>query len=96
MLIIRTDRANNAINTPKYTHTERTVPSSADFEFIVILCVAFGCAASFISLRMDLKSISIRDTFIPPPVLPAQAPTNISITRIVFDNAGHISKSAVE
>ena len=26
---------------------------------------------------------------IPPPVLPAQAPTNIRITRIVLENTGH-------
>ena len=32
----------------------------------------------------------------PPPVLPAQAPTNISMTRIVLETSGHMLKSVVE
>ena len=36
-----------------------------------------------------------RDIFIPPPVLPAQAPTNIKITMQARDNSGHRLKSAV-
>ena len=31
----------------------------------------------------------------PPPVLPAQAPTNINTTRIVLENSGQRSKSVV-
>ena len=36
-----------------------------------------------------------RDTLIPPPVLPAQAPTNIRNTSIILEVSGHTSKSAV-
>ena len=38
----------------------------------------------------------MRLTFMPPPVLPAQAPTNISMTRISFERVGHRSKSQLE
>jgi hypothetical protein len=38
----------------------------------------------------------ILDTLKPPPVEPAQAPTNMRHTSIVFENDGHLSKSAVE
>ena len=33
------------------------------------------------------------DTFIPPPVLPAHAPENISMTKIIFENSGHLLKA---
>ena len=36
------------------------------------------------------------ETFIPPPVLPAHAPTNIRSTSIVFDVCGHKLKLVVE
>ncbi|MCQ4741332.1 hypothetical protein NE462_27710, partial [Blautia hominis] len=35
------------------------------------------------------------DTLTPPPVLPAQAPTNMRMTRIVLDISGHVLKSVV-
>ena len=37
----------------------------------------------------------IRDTLIPPPVLPAQAPINISITSSVLEICGQTLKSVV-
>ena len=37
-----------------------------------------------------------RETLMPPPVLPAQAPMNISSTRMVRLVCGHRSKSMVE
>ena len=37
----------------------------------------------------------MRETLMPPPVEPAQPPTNISSTRIQRDSSGHWSKSAV-
>ena len=37
-----------------------------------------------------------RDIFIPPPVLPAQAPINIRLIMIVLENSGHRLKSTVE
>ena len=42
-----------------------------------------------------LNRITRRDTLIPPPVLPAQAPTNIRRTRIVLEKTGHWLKSVV-
>ena len=46
-------------------------------------------------MNIVLNRITKRDTLIPPPVLPAQAPTNISITRIIWDVFGHRAKSVV-
>ena len=46
-------------------------------------------------MKTVLKSITNRDTFMPPPVLPAQAPTNMSMTRIVLHVPGHRLKSVV-
>ena len=40
--------------------------------------------------------ITILDTFTPPPVLPAHAPTNIRKTRMLLESSGHWSKSTVE
>ena len=45
---------------------------------------------------MPLNRIIIRDTLIPPPVLPAQAPMNIIITSRARDSSGHWLKSTVE
>lgn len=45
---------------------------------------------------MDFTAITHRETFIPPPVLPAQAPINMSRVNIPFENSGHLSKSVVE
>ena len=47
-------------------------------------------------MKTVLKSITKRDTFMPPPVLPAHAPTNMSMTRIVLLVPDHRLKSAVE
>ena len=41
------------------------------------------------------KIISKRPHLRPPPVLPPQAPTNISISIIVFEKLGHRLKSSV-
>ena len=42
-----------------------------------------------------LNNITARETFMPPAVLPEQAPINISITRIHFESSGHASKFVV-
>ena len=47
------------------------------------------------SLTPVLKSISILETFIPPPVEPAQDPTNISNIRSVCENTGNCEVSVV-
>ena len=44
---------------------------------------------------MAFPTITNRETLIPPPVLPAQAPINISNTKMVLLKPGHISKSVV-
>ena len=51
--------------------------------------------ASLPPFDMPLNRIIIRDTLIPPPVLPAQAPININMTRIVREISGHPLKSVV-
>ena len=48
-----------------------------------------------ISLRMALKSMRSLETFIPPPVEPAEAPTIISSKRMDLLNMGHRWKSVV-
>ena len=47
------------------------------------------------SLRTVLQRIRILDTLMPPPVLPAHAPINISSTRIVREISGQVLKSVV-
>ena len=39
--------------------------------------------------------MTTRATLMPPPVEPAQAPTNIKITRMARENSGQALKSAV-
>ena len=46
-------------------------------------------------MNTDFTIIITRETLIPPPVLPAQAPINIRSTKIVFAVPDHLSKSAV-
>ena len=43
----------------------------------------------------DRNNSTTRDTLMPPPVLPAQAPINIKSTRIVFGIVGQRLKSTV-
>ena len=73
----------------------RTTSWGIALSSILIFFTAFGCRYSCSSLRADLHRIRRRDTLIPPPVLPAQAPTNIRITRMVLENTGHTLKSLV-
>ena len=47
------------------------------------------------SLNIPLARIMILETLIPPPVLPAHAPMNIARSRMLFENIGHASKSAL-
>ena len=44
---------------------------------------------------MDFTAITHRETFIPPPVLPAQAPISISVNKIDLENTGQASKFVV-
>ena len=57
----------------------------------LMIVTAFGCNILRTSLRIDFTMISKRLTLIPPPVDPAQAPTNISANNIDFESSGHWS-----
>ena len=48
------------------------------------------------SARIFLTTTIIRLTFIPPPVLPAQAPKTIRSNKIIFEKVGHKLKSQEE
>ena len=61
-----------------------------------LFCVlAVVCALKNISFFTVLQRTTNRDTLVPPPVLPAQAPMNISNTRMVLLKLGQRSKSTV-
>ena len=55
-----------------------------------------GCSAGLSSLPKVLPRMRKRLTLMPPPVLPAQAPMNMSTTRISLERVGHRSKSQLE
>ena len=57
---------------------------------------ALGCSIRLISCLMLFKRIIRRDTLIPPPVDPAQAPTTIRERRMALENSGHRFQSAVQ
>ena len=78
------------------TLTERTVSCSMECEPILIFLICFGCTITFSSLPRLLNRIIMRETLMPPPVLPAHAPINIMITSIVRESSDHALKSTVE
>ena len=94
--IAKTDVEKTIINVIKYTFITLTTSCSTGFPSILIFLTLFGWMYEFSSFTMVLNKTTKRETLIPPPVLPAQAPTNINSTRIVFDVCGHRLKSAVE
>ena len=61
-----------------------------------IFLMLFGCRYAASSFLTVFAPITMRDTFMPPAVLPAQAPMNIRSTMIVRAVCGHRSKSTVE
>ena len=71
-------------------------PAFWDFFSIRKTRTLLGWTRASSSLYMDFSQMMILDTFMPPPVLPAQAPTNIRPMRMVLENWGHTSKSTVE
>ena len=79
----------------RYAFTERITSVSTVLPSIRTRLTLLGCSASEISRPMPFNKSRIRDTLIPPPVLPAQAPTHISVTRIVLEKPGHWLKSTV-
>ena len=56
---------------------------------------ALGCSIFRMSAREVLHRMTTRATLMPPPVDPAQAPMNIRITRMAWENTGQVLKSAV-
>ena len=56
---------------------------------------SLGFIICLISATKDFTRISTLDTFMPPPVEPAQAPTIISKTNRCLENSGQSSKSTV-
>ena len=69
--------------------------SSTVFPSIFTLFTLFGCIILLISLLIALSIITILTVLIPPPVDPAIAPTNISITIISLLKVGQKLKSTV-
>ena len=56
---------------------------------------ALGWSIRRMSQREVLLRITSRATLIPPPVEPAQAPTNISVTKMALEKVGQVLKSVV-
>ena len=75
--------------------TDRRVVRSITWPSNLTFWITLGWRLRRISKSTDLNRITIRDTLIPPPVLPAQAPMSIKVTRIVRGTAGHRLKSTV-
>ena len=73
-----------------YAAKKRSIECTTDFSIVCpskrTIPTRRGCIVILNSLRTVLHSTIIRDTLIPPPVLPAQAPINIRSTRIDFEN----------
>lgn len=63
--------------------------------FIRTLLVRRGLSILPISWAEVLKNMMIRETFIPPPVLPAEAPINMTMISMLLEKAGQSVKSAV-
>ena len=64
--------------------------------FTLTIVTALGCSIRLVSCLMLLSRIISRETLIPPPVEPAQAPTTISESRTVLESSGHRFQSAVQ
>ena len=73
----------------KYVYTALSVPDSTRLPSSWMRVTRRGCIIRRTSDAADLTSMIKRDTFRPPPVLPAQAPTNISISSTHCVNCGH-------
>ena len=84
-----------SIYTTKYTLVAEAVPFSITALSRRIHFTCLGLSARFNSLTHALKRIIILPTFKPPPVEPPQAPMNISVIRIIWENIGQELKSAV-
>ena len=88
-----------AVNTRRYTvrkrWTLRMCLSVRDFPSNRVVVTALGWSIFRMSPQEVLARITIRATLMPPPVDPAQAPMNMSTTRIPLEKVGQRLKSAV-
>ena len=79
----------------KYAEVVLTTDSSTVRPSIDMVSIFLGQIIFLISRFAFLKRIINLDIFIPPPVLPAQAPQNIRSIIMALENVGQRSKSAV-
>ncbi len=89
------DITNTSTKDTIYTFTARTTSWLTCEPSMVILRIWRGCTICRSSLPMPFTMMIMRDTFMPPPVEPAQAPMNIMVTSSTLEKLGHRSKSAV-
>ena len=78
------DTAYSSIYTEKYACTPRTCFSGMARPSIRTLTTALGWIIFRISIKAAFTNVTTRVTFRPPPVDPAQPPTNISSTSTVL------------
>ena len=81
--------------TVKYTLTPFMVWLSTVFPSNFTLPTERGWSIFLMSLKTVFMAIITLDTFMPPPVEPAQLPINIMVTRRVWERVGQRSKSVV-
>ena len=79
----------------RYACTPRTCFSGKARPSIRTLITALGCSIFRISITAAFAKVTMRVTFNPPAVEPAQPPTNISSTSTVLEKTGHCPKSTV-
>ena len=92
---INTENENKTMYAIMNIFTDRSVGSSIICPSICTFFIVRGWRILDISPNIDFTIMTIRDTFIPPPVLPAHAPMNIRSTRICLENSGNKLKSVV-
>jgi len=90
-----TDTANTTIYHAIYAFTVFTIFFSTGRPSIVTLLICPVCNIPLSSFFAFLPKIISLETLMPPPVLPAQAPINIIITKMTFEKLGQRSKFSV-
>jgi len=93
--IIKTEVTSIEINVTRYTFVERTTSCSIGLSSIFIFLILFGWIYEFNSFICVFIRTRILDNLMPPPVLPAHAPTNIKIIIMNCEVAGQSPKSVV-
>ena len=91
----RQDRVNTSRYMVRNRCTPRTFRSGKVLPSNRMVDTALGCSIRRISPMEARTKITSRATLMPPPVDPAQAPMNISVTRIALEKVGQVLKSTV-